>query len=129
MPAAQRKLVSDHDAFGYFAGRYGIEVIGAVIPSQTTAAQSSAGEIAELVKLVRREGVRAVFPESSLSQKLAQQIARETGARADYTLYGDTLGPGDSSGATYLAMEHANADAMTRGFTSGARGCEIAGIG
>ena len=129
VPAARRKLVSDHDAFNYFARRYDIAVVGAVIPSQTTQAQASAGDIADLVKLVRREGVRAIFPESSLSPKLAEQIARETGARADYTLYGDTLGPSDSSGATYLAMERANADAMLRGFTDGARGCEIAGIG
>jgi zinc/manganese transport system substrate-binding protein len=69
-----------------------------------------------------------VFPESSLSPKLAEQIARETGARADYTLYGDTLGPHDSPGATYLSMEQANADALTRGFTGGKRGCRFAGI-
>jgi zinc/manganese transport system substrate-binding protein len=129
VPAAQRKLVSDHDAFGYFAHRYGIAIVGAVIPSQTTQAQASAADIAKLVRLVRREHVRAVFPESSLSPKLAEQIARETGARADYTLYGDTLGPSDSPGATYLSMEQANADAMTRGFTGGTRGCRIAGIG
>ena len=64
VPAAQRKLVSDHDAFGYFAHRYGIAVVGAVIPSQTTQAQASAGDIADLVRLVRREHVRAIFPES-----------------------------------------------------------------
>ncbi len=129
VPAAQRKLVSDHDAFDYFAHRYGITVIGAVIPSQTTQAQASAADIADLVRVVRREHVRAIFPESSLSPKLAEQIARETGARADSTLYGDTLGPSDSRGATYLAMEEANADAMTRGFTGGARGCSIAEAG
>jgi ABC-type Zn uptake system ZnuABC Zn-binding protein ZnuA/ABC-type Mn2+/Zn2+ transport system permease subunit len=125
VPAAQRKLVSNHDAFGYFAHRYGITIVGAVIPSQTTQAQASAADIARLVKLVRREHVRAVFPESSLSPKLARQIARETGARADYTLYGDTLGPSGSPGATYISMEQANADAMTRGFTGGARGCRF----
>jgi ABC-type Zn uptake system ZnuABC Zn-binding protein ZnuA/ABC-type Mn2+/Zn2+ transport system permease subunit len=129
VPAAQRKLVSDHDAFGYFADRYGITVVGAVIPSQTTQAQASAKDIADLVSLVRREHVRAVFPEASLSKKLAQQIASESGARADYTLYGDTLGPAGSPGATYLSMEQANANAMTRGFTGGARGCRIGGIG
>ena len=127
VPVAQRKLVSDHDAFGYFAHRYGIAVVGAVIPSQTTQAQASAKDIAALVRLVRRERVHAIFPESSLSKKLAQQIARESGARADYTLYGDTLGPKGSAGATYLSMEQANANAMTRGFTAGARGCRIGG--
>jgi ABC-type Zn uptake system ZnuABC Zn-binding protein ZnuA len=129
VPAAQRKLVSDHDAFGYFAHRYGIAVVGAVIPSQTTQAQASAGDIAGLVRLVRREGVRAIFPEQALSPKLAEQIARETGARAGFKLYGDSLGALDSSGATYLAMEQANADAMVRGFSGGARGCRIGGLG
>ena len=97
-PPRERKLVSDHDAFGYFARRYGIAVVGAVIPSQTTQAQPSAGDLARLVRLIRREHVRAVFPESSLNPKLAQAIARETGARAATSLYGDTLGPAGSRG-------------------------------
>jgi zinc/manganese transport system substrate-binding protein len=125
VPAAQRKLVTDHDAFGYFARRYGIEVVGAVIPSQTTLAQASAGDVARLSALIRREGVKAVFPESSINPKLARAIAGQTGAASDLTLYGDTLGPKGSSGATYLTMEQANADAMARGFTGGATRCAI----
>jgi zinc/manganese transport system substrate-binding protein len=128
VPRAQRTLVTDHDAFGYFARRYGIEIVGAVIPSQTTEAQPSAGEVAELVRTIRRERVRAVFPEASVNRKLAEAIAHETGASADHTLYGDTLGPKGSSGATYLTMERANADAMVRGFTAGTRGCATSGI-
>jgi zinc/manganese transport system substrate-binding protein len=120
---AQRKLVTDHDAFGYFAARYGIHVIGAVLPSQTTQAQPSAGDVAQLSALIRRERVQAVFPESSLNPKLAEAIARQTGARSDLTLYGDTLGPPGSDGETYLGMERHNADAMVRGFTGGVRGC------
>ena len=123
VPAARRKLVTDHDAFGYFAQRYGIDVIGAVIPSQTTQAQPSAKDVSELIALIEREGVKAVFPESSLSAKVADAIARQTGASADYTLYGDTLGPEGSAGATYLGMEAANADAMVRGFSGGRHGC------
>jgi zinc/manganese transport system substrate-binding protein len=128
VPPSQRKLVTDHDAFGYFAHRYGITVVGAVIPSQTTQAQPSAGDVARLTRVIRREGVKAVFPESSVNPKLARAIARQTGATSDHELYGDTLGPKGSSGATYLTMERANADAMVRGFTGGARGCPIAGI-
>jgi zinc/manganese transport system substrate-binding protein len=128
VPAAKRKLVTDHDAFDYFARRYGIDVIGAVIPSQTTQAQPSAGDTAKLIALIRREHVAAVFPESSINPRLAQTIARETGASSDYTLYGDTLGPPNSAGRTYLSMEQANADAMTRGFTGGTRRCTIGGI-
>jgi ABC-type Zn uptake system ZnuABC Zn-binding protein ZnuA/ABC-type Mn2+/Zn2+ transport system permease subunit len=123
VPAARRKLVTDHDAFGYFARRYGIEVVGAVIPSQTTEAQPSAGDLAELARTIEEEGLSAIFPESSLSPKLAQAIADQTGASADHTLYGDSLGPEGSPASTYLGMERANADAMARGFTEGRRGC------
>jgi ABC-type Zn uptake system ZnuABC Zn-binding protein ZnuA len=128
VPASQRRLVTDHDAFNYFASRYRIDVIGAVIPSQTTQAQASAGDVAKLSSLIRKEHVKAVFPESSINPKLAKAIARQTGASSDYTLYGDTLGPHGSSGATYLTMERANADQMTRGFTGGQEGCEISGL-
>jgi ABC-type Zn uptake system ZnuABC Zn-binding protein ZnuA/ABC-type Mn2+/Zn2+ transport system permease subunit len=128
VPAAQRRLVTDHDAFGYFAHRYGITVVGAVIPSQTTAAQPSAGDVARLVRVIRRERVRAVFPESSVNARLARAIAQRTGARSDLALYGDTLGPEGSAGATYLSMERANADAMVRGFTGGRARCTIPGL-
>jgi ABC-type Zn uptake system ZnuABC Zn-binding protein ZnuA/ABC-type Mn2+/Zn2+ transport system permease subunit len=128
VPAQQRKLVTDHDAFNYFARRYRIEVVGAVIPSQTTQAQASAGDVARLTRLIKSEGVKAVFPESSINPKLARAIARQSGATSDLTLYGDTLGPKDSSGATYLSMEQANADAMVRGFTGGSEQCTIPGL-
>lgn len=128
VPAAQRKLVTDHDAFGAFARRYGIRTVGAVIPSQSTQAQPSAGDVAQLVETIRREHVHAVFPEHAANAKLAQAIAAETGASADASLYGDTLGPAGSAGATYLGMERHNADAMVRGFTGGRERCEIADL-
>jgi ABC-type Zn uptake system ZnuABC Zn-binding protein ZnuA/ABC-type Mn2+/Zn2+ transport system permease subunit len=123
LPRAERKLVTDHDAFGYFARRYGLDVVGAVIPSQTTQAQPSAGATARLVELIRREHVRAVFPESSLNRRLAETIARETGATSRFTLFGDTLGPAGSAGATYLGMLRANADAIVRGLSGGRLRC------
>ena len=125
VPGPRRKLVTDHDAFGYFANRYGIEVLGAVVPSQTTQAQASAKDLSELAKTIEAGNVKAVFPESSLSPKVAEAIARQTGASADHTLYGDTLGPEGSSGETYAGMEAANADEMVRGFTGGERGCTL----
>jgi zinc/manganese transport system substrate-binding protein len=123
LPRTERKLVTDHDAFGYFAHRYGLDVVGAVIPSQTTQAQPSAGATAKLIRLIRREHVRAVFPESSLNRRLADTIARETGATSSFTLYGDTLGPAGSAAATYLGMEQANADAIVRGLSGGRLPC------
>ncbi len=124
VPTSRRRLVTDHDAFNYFANRYGIEVVGAVIPSQTTQAQPSAKELSELADTIEAEGVEAVFPESSVSSKVAKAIAEQTGASADYTLYGDSLGPEDSDGATYLEMEETNADAVVRGITGGQHGCQ-----
>jgi ABC-type Zn uptake system ZnuABC Zn-binding protein ZnuA len=125
VPRGERALVTSHDAFGYFARRYGIRVIGAVIPAQTSEAQPSAGQVSRLARLVRADHVRAIFPESSLNPKLAQALGRQTGARASLTLYGDTLGPEGSAGDTYLKMELANARAMVEGFTGGARTCRI----
>jgi zinc/manganese transport system substrate-binding protein len=123
VPRAERKLVTSHDAFNYFTNRYGITVVGAIIPSQSTEAQPSAGDVARLVRQVEREHVHAVFLESSLSNKLAHAVAKQTGAIGNLELYGDTLGPTGSKGATYLGMEMANADAMMRGFSGGKRGC------
>jgi ABC-type Zn uptake system ZnuABC Zn-binding protein ZnuA/ABC-type Mn2+/Zn2+ transport system permease subunit len=125
VPPARLELVTDHDAFGYFANRYGIEVVGAVIPSQTTQAQPSAKDLSALAKTIEAEEVEAIFPESSLSSKVADAIARQTGASAEYSLYGDTLGPEGSSGETYVGMEEANAEEMVRGFTAGERGCSL----
>ncbi len=100
-------------------------MVGGVIPSQSTQAQSSAGETAELISLIERENVKAIFPESSINPNLARTIARQTGASANYTLYGDTLGEAGSAGDTYLKMETADADAMVRGFTGGQESCGI----
>jgi ABC-type Zn uptake system ZnuABC Zn-binding protein ZnuA/ABC-type Mn2+/Zn2+ transport system permease subunit len=125
LPTDQRKLVTDHDALAYFADRYGIEVVGAVIPALTTEAQPSAGDLAELERMIEREGVRAIFPESSYSPKLAEAVAGDTGATIEYSLYGDALGPEGSGAETWAGMIKANADAMMRGFTGGARGCDF----
>jgi zinc/manganese transport system substrate-binding protein len=123
IPSARRRIVTDHDAFGPFAERYGIEVVGTVIPSQTTEAQPSAMDLSELIELIEDEDVRAVLPEASLSPAVAEAVARQTGANARYTLYGDALGPEGSSGATYTGMLAANADAVVRAITDGRRGC------
>ena len=116
VPPAERLLVTNHDAFGYFAARYGIRVVGSVIPSLSTEAQASASEIAHLIDRIRGEHVRAIFTESSLSPKLEQQIASEAGVKVYANLYGDTLGPAGSPGATYLGMERWNMQAMVAGF-------------
>jgi zinc/manganese transport system substrate-binding protein len=117
IPPAQRKLVTTHDALRYYADRYGIEVIGALIPSRSTAAQPSAGDTQKLVDQIEREQVAAIFPESSINPKLERAVSRETGAEVGDALWADTLGPEDSDGATYVESIQANTAALTEGLT------------
>jgi ABC-type Zn uptake system ZnuABC Zn-binding protein ZnuA len=117
IPPAQRKLVTTHDALRYYADRYGIEVIGALIPSRSTAAQPSAGDTQRLVDQIEREQVAAIFPESSINPKLERAVSRETGAAVGDALWADTLGPEGSDGATYIESIQANTAALTEGLT------------
>jgi ABC-type Zn uptake system ZnuABC Zn-binding protein ZnuA len=125
VPADQRKLVTSHDALGYFARRYDIRVIGAVIPALTTAAQPSAGDVAKLVATIEREGVKTIFAESSVNPKVEEAVARETGAKIGKALWADSLGPNGSDGATYISSIEANTRALVQGFTGGAVNCPV----
>jgi ABC-type Zn uptake system ZnuABC Zn-binding protein ZnuA len=123
VPPSKRKIVTTHDALGYFARRYGIEVVGAVIPSLSTQAQASAGDVERLVEQIRREGVEAVFPESSVNPDIERAIAREAGASIGDSLYADSLGPPGSAGETYAGALAADADALVRGMSGGRVDC------
>jgi ABC-type Zn uptake system ZnuABC Zn-binding protein ZnuA len=123
VPPAQRELVTTHDALGSYARRYGLEVVGAVIPSLSTRGQPSAGEVAALVRTIREQDVRAIFAESSVSAKVEEAIARETGAVVGRPLWADTLGPPGSDGATYVDSIAANTRAITEGLTGEA--CDV----
>jgi ABC-type Zn uptake system ZnuABC Zn-binding protein ZnuA len=122
---AERKLVTSHDALGYYARRYGIDVVGSTIPALTTQAQPSAGETAQLVDLIRSEHVNAVFPEVGVSTALEQAVADETGAEIGGELYADSLGPEGSAGATYNGALAANTDTLVDGFTAGRVDCGL----
>ena len=123
VPAAQRKLVTTHDALGYFADRYGLELIGALIPGRSAQAQPSAGETDALVRQIERERVRAIFPESSLNSKLERAVAEETGARVGRALFTDTLASPGRRGDTYIEATEANADAIAAGLSRGSVRC------
>ncbi len=127
IPARRRKLVTTHDALGYYAGRYGIEVVGAVLPSLSTQAQPSAKDVQALVDQIRRTGVRAIYPESSINAKLERAVARESGAEVGRSLWADTLGPAGSSGATYTQSIASNTEAIVDGLTGGAVHCRPSG--
>jgi len=125
IPAAQRKLVTTHDALGYYADRYGIDVVGALIPSLSTAAQPSARDTRDLVEQIRAQDVQAIFPESSLNPKLEQAVARETGATVGDALWADTLGPEGSGAATYVESIEANTEAIAAGLSGGDVTCDF----
>jgi ABC-type Zn uptake system ZnuABC Zn-binding protein ZnuA len=125
IPPAQRKLVTTHDALGYYADRYGLDVVGAVIPSLSTQAQASAGEVDELVATIRREGVKAIFAESSVSPELERRIAEQSGAVVGKALWADTLGPRGSDGDTYLKSIASNTRAIADGLSGGAVSCTL----
>ena len=126
VPPAKRKIVTTHDALGYFARRYGVEVVGAVIPSLSTQAQASAGDVQRLVEQIRREGVEAVFPESSVNPDIERAIAREAGARIGDALYADSLGQKGSPGETYAGALASDAAALVRGMSGGRVNCDAA---
>ena len=108
---ASRKLVTNHDAFGYYLDRYGLELVGSVIPSFDSSAELSGRDVRDLVAKIRASGARAVFAETSLAPRAAETIAREAGVRVvtgEDALYGDALGPPGSEAATYLEMTRHN---------------------
>lgn len=123
IPAERRVIVTDHDALGYFTGRYGIEQAGAIFPATSTQAQASAGEVVALERAIRERRVRVVFPESSLNGALARRIAADTGAREGAPLYADTLGEPGTREATVLGAMEANADAIADGVSGGKVRC------
>jgi len=104
---ANRKVVTDHDAFGYYLDRYRLELVGTVIPSFDSSAELSGRDIRDLVAKVRATRVRAIFSETTLPARAAETIGREAGVEVvtgDDALYGDSLGPPGSDGDTYLRM-------------------------
>ena len=121
--AAKRKLVTTHDSLDYFARRYGVKVVGAVIPSRSTQAQPSGRDTERLVDQVRGEGVEAVFPESPLNPRLERALAREAGVAVGDTLWGDSLGKPGSDGETYLGAMASETAAMVKGMSGGRRRC------
>jgi ABC-type Zn uptake system ZnuABC Zn-binding protein ZnuA len=111
IPTPNRKLVTFHDAFPYFARHFGFELVGVVL--QNVGQEPTAADLADLVGRVRAAGVKAVFSEAQFSPKLAQTLADEAGIeRVVTTLYTDALGPAPAD--TYLGMMTWNVDQVAQ---------------
>lgn len=118
IPKEQRKVVTNHDAFGYYLDRYGLTFVGSIIPSLDTSAELSGRQLDTLVAKIEKENVRAVFSESSLSPKTAEAIGSRAGVKVvagEDSLYGDSLGPKGSDADTYLAMMEHNTETIVGG--------------
>jgi zinc/manganese transport system substrate-binding protein len=109
VPAGRRTLVTNHEVFGYFADRYGFDVVGAVIPAGTTQAEPSAEQLAELADTIEERGVPAIFVETSSPTRLADALAEEVGDVDVVELFSESLGDEGSGGETYAAMMRTNA--------------------
>jgi len=115
IPMANRILVTNHDALGYFATRYGLQIAGVVLPGGTTGQDPDPKAVADLINTIKAKHVKSVFLENVSSDKLAMQIGSESGAQVVQSLYTDSLGAPGSPGATYLTMIRANLKALQDG--------------
>jgi zinc/manganese transport system substrate-binding protein len=103
-------LVTNHDAFGYFADRYEFDLLGTVIPGGSTLAAPSSADLAALVDVMKSEEVTVIFAETSSSTTLAEAVTAELGSDVDVVeLYTESLGEVGSDADTYIGMLRVNA--------------------
>jgi zinc/manganese transport system substrate-binding protein len=112
IPLAHRKVISTHDAFGYFAAGYGIDFIAPL--GVSTESEASARDIAGIITQIRNSGIPAVFLENISDPRLMRRISAETGARVGGTLYSDSLTDEKGDAPTYIDMVRHNIKALTR---------------
>lgn len=106
VPEGKRELVTDHDELGYFAARYGFQIVGAVIPSYSTTAEPSAQEISQIETAIKQLGVKAVFVGTSVNPTLSRRVTQDTGTRL-VPLYTESLGaPGGPAGDYVSLMKY-----------------------
>jgi ABC-type Zn uptake system ZnuABC Zn-binding protein ZnuA len=115
VPAPARVLVTNHDAFGYFADAYGFRLVGTVIPGLSTLSEPSAGDLTALVRTMQEEGVCHVFSDTAANPSLAEAVLRELKTCEEVSvvaMYAGALGPEGSGADSYVGMYRANIDAI-----------------
>lgn len=111
IPASSRKVITSHDAFGYFGQSYAIEFIAPV--GVSTESEASAKDVAAIIDQIKKEKVKALFVENITDTRLIEQIARETGVKIGGTLYSDALSKADGPATTYIKMISHNATLLS----------------
>lgn len=112
IPEDRRKVVTSHDAFGYFAKAYDVDFIAP--EGVSTESEASAADVAKIIDQIKAEGISAVFVENISDPRLIDRIAAETDARIGGTLYSDALSGADGPAATYLDMFRNNIDQIVK---------------
>lgn len=113
IPVAKRKVITSHDAFGYFAAQYQVRFLAA--QGVNTDTEPSAKQVAQLIRQVKSEKIRAVFIENMRNPKLIEQLGRDAGATVGASLYSDALSSPDKPGASYLQMMRHNVTQLATG--------------
>ena len=113
IPPAKRKVITSHDAFGYFAAHYGVTFLAP--QGVSTEAEPSAKQVAQLIRQIKREKIRAVFVENMGNPQLIAQLSKDAGATLGASLYADALSAADQAGATYLQMMRHNVRELVAG--------------
>jgi ABC-type Zn uptake system ZnuABC Zn-binding protein ZnuA len=104
LPPANRKIVTDHDTFGYYADRYGFEIVGMLVPSFSSADAASARQLADLIDRIKSSGVKAIFLDAGTNPQLAHQVAQDTGVVVVTDLYTHSLSDANGPAPTYIDM-------------------------
>ena len=117
IPADRRKAITSHDAFAYFAKAYGIAFVAP--QGVSTEAEASARDVGRIIRQVKAQKVPAVFLENISNPRLAEQIARESGARIGGRLYSDALSGSDGPAGTYIAMMKHNISQIEKALAAG----------
>lgn len=120
VPPERRTMVTNHEVLGYFADRYGFEVVGAVVPSGTTLAEPSSQDLSDLADTIRATGVPAIFADAASPTGLADSLADEAGIDVQVVpLFTESLGEPGSGAETYLEMVLFNAGAIADALSGG----------
>ncbi|MBP6893016.1 MAG: zinc ABC transporter substrate-binding protein [Pseudacidovorax sp.] len=119
IPAQRRRILTSHDAFGYFGAAYGVTLLSP--QGINTDAEPSAAGVAQLIRQIRKGQVSAVFMENISSPRLVERIARESGVAVGGKLYSDALSAPGTEAASYLQLFRFNADAIATALTARAR--------
>ncbi|MGH6803661.1 MAG: metal ABC transporter substrate-binding protein [Methyloceanibacter sp.] len=116
LPEDRRKIITSHDAFGYFGAAYGLKIVAP--EGVSTESEASAQDVAKIIRQIKAERIPAVFIENITDHRLLEQIARETGAKIGGTLYSDALSGPDGPAPTYLDMFRHNVGTLSAALSS-----------